>query len=148
MRPHLPFRDRPPFRVEVVILRPGANLHIQKRVKSLIDEIEIEGFKYRLKPQGLFVKRPNPLKRAINRLRGIKKEFLAIYRVGSEEPIIYFKPKVSPYVLKTVKSSSALKRALEKEFKEAFDIKKFLFIAVFVITILFIYLYLTGGISL
>jgi len=134
------------YEIEIIILKKGANIHAKRIIKDLHDEVEIEGFSYKIEPEALFIKKPHLLKRIYNRLRGIKREFITIYRYQSSEPIKSYSSPLSPYLLKTIKRSSALKRALEKELKGAFDIRKLIFIIVVAIASIFIYYYMIGGI--
>jgi len=138
-------RKRPPYEVEMIILKKGTNIHFKQRLEKLEEVIELDGFKYQIKPDALFIKKPNIFKRIYNRFRGIKKEFITIYRYKKPEPIMSYTSKISPYLLKTTKDSSALKRALEKELKAAFDIRKIIFLLALFIAAIFIYLYMTGG---
>jgi len=134
------------YKIEIIILKKGANIHEKRIIEDLHDEVEIEGFSYKIEPEALFIKKPNILKRIYDRLRGIKAEFITIYRYKSSEPIKSYSSQLSPYLLKTIKRSSALKRALEKELKTAFDIRKLIFIIVVAVASIFIYYYMIGGI--
>lgn len=146
MRMKMRMKKKPAYEIEMIILQKGANIHVKRKLDNLNDVVKIDGFSYKIEPEALFIKKPNVIKRLYNKLRGVKAEFITIYRYGSSEPIKEYTSKLSPYLLKTIKGSSALKRALEKELKGAFDIRKLIFITIVAIASIFIYYYMIGGI--
>jgi hypothetical protein len=124
-----------PFQFELVLMRPGVNIH--KRITG--SELEFE-----TKDGGVKV---SPLERILFKLRGIERRFIVTFQHGETDPI---KPldgiDITSRVLKQVNESRALDKALRGEFKMGTDLKKLIMIIGVILVVVIAYVLYSGGI--
>lgn len=134
----------PKYEFEIVVLKPGVNIH-SVHINETIDH-EYESFK--IKPENIFKVSPGILDRIRYRIEGIDSKFIVIFQENEDNPISYKTPKYSSKVLKTVSTSKALSSALKDEFAKAMDPKKFFMYFLLIVGAIIAYLIITGQINL
>ena len=111
------------YLIEIIILKPGCNIHKTIKPKILphkekveVGEAEKKEFNVTLedlwKVKYIFIKRPYYW------LRGIKGRYLCLFRLSeSGEPIKNIESKATPVLIRNVKKSKILGKALAEIFK-------------------------------
>ncbi len=111
------------YLIEVIVLIPGCNIHKMIKPKTLPhkETIEVgngEGKDFNIKVEDLWKVKYIFLKRPYYWLRGIKGRYLCLFR-GSEsgDPIQNVESKATPVLIRNVKKSKILGKALSEIFK-------------------------------
>lgn len=108
----------PCYKVKVIVLVPGCNIHENITAKTLPHDVEIEGKKYKVGLKDLYKIKYFFLKKPLYWLRGIKGSYLCIFRSSEDgEPIKNLETTATPVLIRNVKKSKILSKALAEIFK-------------------------------
>ena len=140
---------QPKYEFEVVILKPGVNVHTIYTDESMEHEHKgPDDIVFKIKAENLFKVSPGILDRIRFRLSDIDSKFMVIFQENEDTPISYETPKYSAKVLKTVSSSKALSSALKDEFAKAMDAKKFFMYFMLIVGAVVAYVIITGQVNI
>lgn len=123
----LAFLNKPTYyKIKVIILTPGCNVHLDIKPKDLPHKFTVktklengeESKEYTVKLEDLWEIKYIFLKRPLYWLRGIKGRYLCLFRSNETgDPIKTVKTKATPTLIRNVKRSRILKKALAEVFK-------------------------------
>jgi len=123
----LKFLKKPTYyKIEVIILTPGCNVHLDIKPKDLPYKVKVktkieggeEEKEYTVKLEDLWKVKYIFLKRPLYWLMGIKGRYLCLFRSNETgDPIKTVKTKATPTLIRNVKRSRILKKALAEVFK-------------------------------
>lgn len=111
------------YLIEVIILNPGCNIHKTIKPEKLPHKVTIktgegEGKEFNVKVEDLWKVKYIFIKRPYYWLRGIKGRYLCLFRAsGSGEPIKNIESTATPVLIRNVKKSKILGKALSEIFK-------------------------------
>ena len=114
------------YKIKVIILTPGCNVHLDIKTKDLPHKFKlkkdieggIEEKEYTIKLKDLWKIKYVFLKRPLYWLMGIKGRYLCLFRSNETgDPIKTVKTKATPTLIRNVKRSRILKKALAEVFK-------------------------------
>ena len=122
------FLNKPTYyKIKVVILTPGCNVHLDIKSKTLphkfkvlkkLEDGEEEEKEYTVKLEDLWEIKYIFLKRPLYWVMGIKGRYLCLFRSNEAgDPIKTVKTKATPTLIRNVKRSRILKKALAEVFK-------------------------------
>ncbi|MBA7640545.1 hypothetical protein ES703_48214 [subsurface metagenome] len=108
----------PVYKVSIRILVPGCNIHKEIKARELPYEIEIEGKNYKVGIEDVYKIKHSFIKRPLYWLMGIKGRYLCIFRSSEDgEPIKNIETQATPVLIRNVKKSRILGKALAEIFK-------------------------------
>lgn len=114
------------YKIEVIILTPGCNVHLDIKPKTLPHKFKVikklengeEEKEYTVKLEDLWKIKFIFLKRPLYWLMGIKGRYLCLFRSNETgDPIKTVKTKATPTLIRNVKRSRILDKALAEVFK-------------------------------
>jgi len=114
------------YKIRVVVLTPGCNIHREIKPEALPVTVDIktgenEDTTYTVKIENLWKMRHNPIKRPWYWLAGIKGRYLCIFRSSEGgDAIKNVEAKATPVLIRNVKQSRILGKALAEIFKAGF----------------------------
>ena len=118
------------YKIKVIILNPGCNIHKDIKPEKLPYKVKIEtpiknGFKektYTVKVEDLWKVKYIFLKRPLYWLMGIKGRYLCIFRSkGAGQPVKNVESNATPVLIRNVKRSRILGKALAEIFNVRFQ---------------------------
>lgn len=137
-----------PYEFDMVFMKPGVNDHVMIRGSSLDFKHEIDGTEYEIKSDRLYRVKPGFPVRIWMKIRSVRGRFTVVYPHKKTEPIAPTEISVTARILKEVKESRALDKALRGEFKVPMDMKKILLIIGFIVIVSVIYVLMSGEIAI
>jgi len=123
----LDFLNKPTYyKIKVVILTPGCNVHVDIKPKTLPHKFKVttkleseeKSKEYTVKLEDLWKIKYIFLKRPLYWVLGIKGRYLCLFRSNETgDPIKTVKTQATPTLIRNVKRSRILKKALAEVFK-------------------------------
>lgn len=137
------------FHIHMIILSKGVNHHGKLRINHL-EHIQSYGeTEYNITSENLFLIARNPIQVLRDKLTGIKKRFLIVFKKGNSNAInLSITDKIPAEILYIANKSGALKDALSELFSKQIGFKKIAFVIIIVGVAFIIYLIQTGKLSL
>lgn len=114
------------YKIKVIVLTPGCNVHVDIKTKDLPHKFKVkkkiedgvEEKEYTVKLEDLWKVKYIFLKRPLYWLMGVKGRYLCLFRSNETgDPIKTVKTKATPTLIRNVKRSRILKKALAEVFK-------------------------------
>jgi len=108
----------PVYKVSVRILIPGCNIHKDVTTRELPCDVEIGDKTYKIGIEDMYKVKHSFIKRPIYWLMGVKGRYLCVFRSSENgAPIRNIETQATPVLIRNVKKSKILGKALAEIFK-------------------------------
>jgi len=137
-------RKKGAYVYEIIIKKKGKNDHLYHRCNKLDFKYKHEGQKYNIKTDNLYQVKRGRFKKSMDNTFHIKNRFMVVFNENKPDAVAFSEPDTTPQVLMEVSQSSALKKALSDEFKQAFSMKWLFVIFMILVAVVLAYFFMSG----